>query len=73
MKGSTFTTPPPRRPPTPKYPLFTRDPFSTKSLSPGHLVGAVGLVFGVIGITKLFIARGKEEQARTLQFPPVQD
>jgi hypothetical protein len=67
MKWSALTTPPPVRPPPPKYPLFTTKFFSTKSFGPGHLVGAGILVVGVVGISKLFIARGQEEAERTRQ------
>lgn len=66
MKWSALTTPPPRRPPPPKHPLFTTKFFSTKSFGPGHIVGAGILVFGVVGISKLFIARGHEEATRRL-------
>lgn len=51
----------------PKYPLFTTDFFSTKSFGPGHIVGAVALVFGVVGLAKLFIGLGKEEAERALR------
>ena len=61
----TLTTPPSPRTPPPKYPLFTTDPFSTKSFGPGHLVGASVLVLGIVGLTKLFIARGQTEAERT--------
>ncbi len=72
MKGSIFTTPPPRRPPPPKHPLFTKRFFSTKSFGPGHIVGAGILVFGLAGLSKLFIARGQAEaeRARRLSRPP---
>ena len=64
MKWAALTTPPrPRRPP-PKAPLFTREFQSTKSFSPGLIVGTGILVLGVVGITKLFVDRGKEEAAR---------
>lgn len=63
----TLTTPPPSRPPSPKAPLFTKDFFSTKSFGPGHLVGAGVLVFGIVGLTKFFIKRGRE-QAEQRQF-----
>lgn len=62
--ASIFTTPPPRREPPPKHPLFTVNPLSTKSFSPGHVVGLGILVLGVVGITKILIARGKEDAAR---------
>jgi hypothetical protein len=65
MKRSALTTPPPRRPPPPKHPLFTTKFFSTKSFGPGHLFGAGVLVFGLVGISKFFIARGKEEAERS--------
>lgn len=61
----TLTTPPPRRPPPPKYPLFTKDPFSTKSFGSGHLVGAGILVLGLYGLTKFFIERAEAEAQRT--------
>lgn len=60
----TLTTPPPPRPPPPKYPTFTKDFFSTKSWGPGHLVGAGILVAGIVGVSKFFIDRGKEEAER---------
>ena len=60
----TLTTPlPPRRPSKP--PLFTKSLFSTKSFGPGHLIGAGVLVLGIVGMTKLFIARGQAEAERT--------
>ena len=59
-----LTTPPPPRSPPPKYPFFTRDVFSTKSFGPGHVVGAAMLVFGLVGIAKLFIGLGEEEAER---------
>lgn len=68
MSGSIFktlTTPPPPRPPPPKYPHFTKSFRSTESFGPGHLVGAGILVFGLVGITKFFIARGQAEAERT--------
>jgi hypothetical protein len=64
VKWSTLTTPPRPRRPLPKAPLFTREFQSTKSFSPGHIVGTGILVLGVVGITKLFVDRGKEEAAR---------
>jgi hypothetical protein len=64
---SIFTTLPPPRPPPPKYPLFTTKFFSTKSFSPGHIVGAGVLVIGTVALTKLFIARGKAESERVLR------
>lgn len=68
----TLTTPPPPRPPPSKAPLFTADPFSTKSFGPGHLVGAGVLVFSLYGLTKYFIGRGRE-RAYLAQHPvPVQ-
>ncbi len=60
----TLTAPPPPRPPPPKYPLFTKDFFSTKSFGPGHIVGAGILVLGLVGLSKLFIGLGKEEAER---------
>ena len=70
-KTLTTSSPPPRRPP-PKSPLFTTDPFSTTSLGPGHLVGAGVLVFGLYGLTKLFVARGRAQagEARRLAEQP---
>jgi hypothetical protein len=64
MTWSDLTTPPPPRPPPPKHPLFTRDFFSTKSFGLGHLVGGAALVFGLVGLAKLFIGLGKEEAER---------
>ena len=63
----TLTTPPPPRssPPRPKQPIFTTDPFSTKSFGPGHLVGAGVLVFGIVGLTKFFISRGRAQAEET--------
>lgn len=63
----TLTTPPPPRPPAPKYPLFTSDFFSTTSFGPGHLVGAAVLVGSLYGLTKFFIRRGQEQADRNLQ------
>lgn len=60
----TLTEPPPSRPPPPKHPLFTKSFFSTKSFGPGHVVGATALVFGLVGLAKLFIGLGKEEAER---------
>ena len=59
----TLTTPPPPRPPPPKYPLFTKDPFSTTSFGPGHLVGAVGLIGGLFLFTRYFVRRGQAQAA----------
>jgi hypothetical protein len=61
----TLTTPPPPRPLASKHPIFTRDPFSTKSFGPGHLVGAGLLVAGIVGLTKFVIARGQAEAEET--------
>jgi hypothetical protein len=61
MKWSALTTPPPPRPRAPKHPLFTTDFFSTKSFGPGQIVGAGILVFGIVGLAKLFIWRGHAE------------
>ena len=61
----TLTTPPPSRPPPLKYPLFTTDPFSTKSFGPGHIVGAGVLVVGLVGLMKFFIARGRDQAEET--------
>ena len=68
----TLTAPPPLRPPPPKYPLITKDVFSTTSFGPGHLIGAGVLVLGIVGLTKLFIKRGRE-QAEQASLPPSQD
>lgn len=69
----TLTTPPPLRPPPPKHPRFTADFFSTKSFGPGHVVGAVVLFGGLVGLTKFFITRGQAEadaeRARLAQRP----
>ena len=59
----TLTTPPPPRPPPPKYPLFTKDPFSTTSFGPGHIVGAVGLIGGLFLFTRYFVRRGQAQAA----------
>jgi hypothetical protein len=74
MKWSVLTNPPrPQKPPK-KAPLFTTKFQSTKSFSPGHLVGAGILVAGVVGIAKLFIDHGKavaEETRRQAEgLPP---
>ncbi len=61
----TLTTPPSPRRASPKYPLFTTDPFSTKSFGPGHLVGAGALLFGLYGLTKLATARGRAQAEET--------
>lgn len=61
----TLTTPPSPRPPPPKAPLFTTDPFSTTSFGPGHLVGAGVLVFALYGLTKFAIARGQAQAEET--------
>ena len=58
----TLTTPPPPKPPPPKYPLFTTDPFSTKSFSPGHLVGIGILAASVVAFAR-FVSRTRREQA----------
>ena len=63
-----LTTPPPPRPPPPKAPLFTTDPFSTKSFGPGHLVGAGVLVFGLYGLTKYFISRSRAQAEDTRRY-----
>jgi hypothetical protein len=63
----TLTTPPPRKPPPPKYPLFTKDPFSTTSWGPGQLVGLGVFVIGGIGVWKWAQRKKVEaEQARQL-------
>lgn len=62
-----LTTPPPRRPPPPKYPLFTKKFHSTTSFSPGHIVGAAALGFGIFGLAKFFVGRGQAEAARVQQ------
>jgi hypothetical protein len=64
MKWPSLTTPPPPRPPPPKQPLFTTKFFSTKSFGPGHIVGAGILVLGLVGLSKIFVARGQEEADR---------
>lgn len=56
-----LTTPPPPRPPPPKYPLFTKDVFSTKSFGPGHIVGAAGLIGGLFVLTLYFVRRGQAQ------------
>lgn len=61
----TLTTPPPPRPPTPKHPLFTADPFSTTSFGPGHLLGAVVLVGGLVGLTSYLVRRGRQRAEET--------
>jgi len=67
VKWSDFTTPPRLvRPSKKKYPLFSTEFQTTKSFSPGHVVGAGILVFGVVGITKLFVDRAKADSARQL-------
>ena len=58
----TLTTPPPPKAPPPKYPLFTTDPFSTKSFGPGHLVGLGLLAVSVVAFAR-FISRTRREQA----------
>lgn len=62
----TLTTPPPRKPPPPKYPLFTKDPFSTTSFGPGHLVGLGVFVIGGFGIYK-WAMRKKDEAEQSRQ------
>lgn len=71
MKWSDLTKPPAVRRSPAKHPLFTKSFFSTKSFGPGHLVGAGILVFGIVGISKLFIARGHEraERSRSPKLP----
>jgi hypothetical protein len=44
--------------------------FSTKSFGPGHLVGAVILIGGLVGLTKFFIARGQAEAAERARRAP---
>jgi hypothetical protein len=51
--------------------LFTTKVFSTKSFGPGHLIGAGALVVGLVGITKLFVARSRAEATRGPAPPPV--
>jgi len=63
-----LTTPPPPRPPGPKYPLFTKKFQSTTSFSPGHIVGAGVLVIGIVGLAKFFIEKGHAEAASNV--PP---
>ena len=71
----TLTTPPPPRPPPPKYPLFTKDVFSTKSFGPGHVIGAAGLVGGLFGLTRYLVRRGQAQaeafQQQAMAKPPV--
>jgi hypothetical protein len=62
-----LTTPPPIKPPPPKYPLFTKKFHSTTSFSPGHIVGAAALGLGIYGLGKFFITRGQAEAARVQQ------
>lgn len=57
----TIMTPPPSQPPPPKEPLFTKDPFSTTSFGPGHLVGAVSLVGGLFLLMRYFVRRGESQ------------
>lgn len=67
MKWADLTTPPkPRRAPVNKAPLFTTQFQTTKSFSPGHIVGTGILVLGVAGIAKLFIDRGRTTGAAQL-------
>jgi hypothetical protein len=70
VKWSALTAPPPVRPPPPKRPLFTTKVFSTKSFGPGHLIGAGALVVGLVGITKLFVARSRAEATRDPESRP---
>lgn len=69
----TLTAPPPPRSPLLKQPLFTKDVFSTTSFGPGHLIGAGVLVLGIVGLTKLFINRGREQAEQAASPPPSQD
>jgi len=69
VKWSALTTAPPARPPSPKAPLFTTKLHSTKSFSPGHLLGAGILVVGIAGLTKFFVARGRALAERTQVAP----
>lgn len=62
---TTPPSPPSPQPPPPKYPLFTTDPFSTKSFGPGHIIGAGVLLFGLYGLTKFFVARGRAQAEET--------
>lgn len=64
MKWSALTTPPPSRPPPPKHPMFTTKFFSTKSWSPGHVVGAGILAVGMYAVVKTFVTRAQEASAR---------
>jgi hypothetical protein len=63
----TLTTPPPPRPPPPKYPLFTKDVFSTTSFGPGHIVGAAGLVGGLFLLARYFVQKGQAQAAEFQQ------
>ena len=71
----TLTTPPPPRPPPPKYPLFTKDVFSTKSFGPGHIIGAAGLIGGLFVFTRYLVRRGQAQaeafQQQAMAKPPV--
>lgn len=72
MSWSALVTPPAPRPPSPKHPPFTTKFFSTKSFGPGHLVGAGILAFGVVGITKFYLGRAREQsdRGRGISTPP---
>jgi len=67
----TLTTQPPPQPPPQKHPLFTKDPLSTKSFGPGHLVGAGLLALAAFGFTKFIRKRAADaERARNLALGP---
>lgn len=62
MRWSDLTSPPrAQRTPKSKVPIFSSKFQTTKSFSPGHVVGAGVLALGVLGVTKLFIDRGHAE------------
>ena len=59
-----LTTPPPIKPPPPKYPLFTKKFHSTTSFSPGHVFGLAALGLGLYGLTKFAIERAQADSVR---------
>lgn len=63
----TLTSPPMPRAPEPKYPLFTRDVFSTKSFGPGHIIGGVLLAGGLYVAIKALVERGRARQVERTQ------
>jgi hypothetical protein len=65
MNWKALTYPPKPQKPAKKAPLFTTKFQSTKSFSPGHLVGAGILVAGVYGMTKLLIEHGQASTEET--------